>query len=255
MVDEGKSRQRAKFNFALKEQYKIALRVTGLMLCCAVLFLCGFYLGIYQSALVKTPEQGIITGTYTPPVSENDPAASISGDNAGPSLDDSLDALAPQSGETTGYEDTAAPVIALSPTLEEILGSLKWPVDGKISKEPGWVNVGVTGSGASGTGEEWKYYSGVDITCDAGAPVSSALEGIVSDVKTDPMLGNVVIIRHGGEVTTTYGRVLDVQMEPGDRVAQGEAIGKTGSSGLYFSIAGPDEEEDLSARECLATAR
>lgn len=48
-----------------KKQFKVILRVTGLLLSCAVLFLSGFYRGLYQGEITQTPEAGV-TVTYPP---------------------------------------------------------------------------------------------------------------------------------------------------------------------------------------------
>ena len=43
--------------------------------------------------------------------------------------------------------------------------------------------------------------------------------------------GNVVVIYHGNGVTTRYGHLSKIDVEPGQRVRRGEEIGKVGSTG------------------------
>ncbi len=237
----------------LKDLFKVILRVTGLLLSCAVLFLSGFYLGIYQGDLVRIPEAGIITATYPPnsPDSSSSPYASDDDSNGQPGeeldgadaeIADGVPALASTAGPSTA---SPSPVAESPPSPEEVLAGLIWPVAGKITGEPGWVEQKDL--------KQWAYYSGVEISCEAGAPVAAALAGTVSEVEVDPLLGTVVTILHQSGLETSYGRILGVAKSPGDTVSQGDQIGVGGSDGIYFSIV--SQGEPLRARECLAAAK
>lgn len=255
--------RRPRFRDELKAQFKTILRITGLMLCCAVLFVSGFYLGIYQQGLTRMPQGGIITGTYPP--SEGGTVTGITSPGGvgtlGSTSADAAEAPATTTATTatttttadksatgaTASEDqeTATQAPEPSSTPEGLLATLTWPVAGKIVREPGWV--------FSETLRQWSYYSGVDIACDPGAEVVAALAGSVKKVEVDPALGTLVTVQHGSGLVTTYGRVERVALGPGDEVEQGEAIGASGPGGVYFSITCQDEP--VSARECLATAK
>ena len=282
-MDEGKDRLRTSFNALLRAEFKVILRVTGLLLCCAALFLSGFYLGIYQGELTLAPETGIITGTYTPgsaltttsptssgaglevtaqkaapdtisgnPTEQGSTSASTQTVSSTPiaastptSTPASTPTSTPTAPSTSSASSTSTPAAAPVPTAEEILTHLKWPVAGKISGEPGWVEQKDL--------RQWVYYSGVEISCEAGAPVVAALAGSVTKVEDDPVLGAVVTIEHQAGLETTYGRVQGVFKGPGDVVSQGDQIGSAGYDGVYFSIV--SQGEPLSARQCLATAK
>ncbi len=223
-MEEGRGR--------LKAEYKAVLRVTALMLCCAVLFLSGFYLGIYQGSPANALDQGTYTGSY---------AVSQGKVTPGPS----------QEANTTdqaAVETTAAPTtptVPVPPTPEELLATLRWPVDGKISKELGWVYSDYL--------DQWIYLSGVDISCEKGSQVIAALDGTVRSVTVDQMLGTVVVIRHESGFESTYGRLSAVTKGIGEKVEQGDVIGTAGSQDVYFSLS--CDGEALSARECLANAK
>lgn len=206
----------------LRAQYRVILRITAMMLCCAVLFLSGFYLGIYQGSPGYVPDRGVYTETYTSePIVESVQTSA-------------------------GFPTIAAPDPVLAPpTPEQLLASLKWPVDGKISKEPGWVHSDYL--------NQWVYLSGVEIGCEAGSPVTAALGGSVKSVTVDPLLGTMIKLQHDGGLETTYGRVSAVSIAPGEKVALGDAIASGGAGGLYFSLT--LDGEPISARECLATAK
>jgi hypothetical protein len=228
----------------LKAQYKAVLRITGLMLCCAVLFLSGFYLGIYQGSPTYVPGGEIITGTYTPPNGQDLRQAGEGREAPAEPDSAAVTATTPNAGTSTD-DPTAQEELPAPPTPEELLTSLKWPVDGKISKDVGWIYSEYL--------SRWVYLSGVEISCDANAQVLAVLPGSVETVTVDPMLGTVVTIKHDGGLKTTYGHVSAVSKGPGATVAQGDTIGTGGMGSVYFSVSRDDEP--LSARECLAQAR
>ncbi|MEM6945291.1 MAG: M23 family metallopeptidase, partial [Pseudomonadota bacterium] len=87
------------------------------------------------------------------------------------------------------------------------------PVDGPIA-----VPYNLS---SSGTRNE-----GVDFDASPGTPVHAAAPGEVALVSQSlGGLGTIVLIRHRGDVLTVYGRVTDVQVGKGSRVAAGEPIG------------------------------
>ena len=77
-----------------------------------------------------------------------------------------------------------------------------------------------------------KYYQseGVDITREDGEAfeVTSALSGTVTEVKEDPLYGNVIEITHDEDVTTVYASLEDVEVLAGSDVAQGDVLGSAG---------------------------
>ncbi|WP_173918589.1 M23 family metallopeptidase [Halobacillus sp. Marseille-Q1614] len=79
-----------------------------------------------------------------------------------------------------------------------------------------------------------KYYQskGIDITQGEGEAfdVTASLSGTVTEVKEDPLYGNVVELTHGEEVTTVYSSLAEVQVQSGDEVKQGDVLGQSGQS-------------------------
>lgn len=79
-----------------------------------------------------------------------------------------------------------------------------------------------------------RYYqsTGIDIVAEDGESfdVLAALSGTVSEVKEDPLLGNVVILVHENDVSTYYASLEDVQVQAGEQIKQGEVIGTAGKS-------------------------
>lgn len=68
------------------------------------------------------------------------------------------------------------------------------------------------------------YYS--DDSFDVVAP----LDGTVTSVKSDEILGNVVEIKHNSILTTVYQSLKEVEVKEGDTIKQGELIGTSGEN-------------------------
>ncbi|SEO23906.1 stage II sporulation protein Q [Amphibacillus marinus] len=79
-----------------------------------------------------------------------------------------------------------------------------------------------------------KFYQsqGIDIaaTTSEPLPVVAALSGEVVEVKEDPVLGYVVQIAHDHDLVTYYSSLTAVEVEPGQKVSQGEFIANAGTS-------------------------
>lgn len=76
-----------------------------------------------------------------------------------------------------------------------------------------------------------QIHRGVDIAAPEGTPVLAARAGTVTEVGTDPALGNYVVIEGGG-FETRYGHLSAVEAREGDLVQAGRRIGRVGSTGL-----------------------
>lgn len=79
-----------------------------------------------------------------------------------------------------------------------------------------------------------RYYqsTGLDIASSDGETfdVVASLSGTVSEVKEDPLLGNLVVLDHGDDVATYYASLGEVQVQAGDEVSQGDVIGTAGKN-------------------------
>jgi murein DD-endopeptidase MepM/ murein hydrolase activator NlpD len=90
--------------------------------------------------------------------------------------------------------------------------------------------------------ESVHFHRGIDIAAAPGTAVRSALDGKVTAVSTDPVLGLYIVIRHQIGYSTVYGHLLQSFVRPGQTVARGQRIGLVGSSGkstgphLHFEV-------------------
>lgn len=78
-----------------------------------------------------------------------------------------------------------------------------------------------------------RAHKGVDYAAPTGTIIKAAGDGRVSFVGTQGGYGRVVIIEHGGGISTLYGHMSRFarSLHSGDRVKQGSTIGYVGSSG------------------------
>jgi murein DD-endopeptidase MepM/ murein hydrolase activator NlpD len=103
-------------------------------------------------------------------------------------------------------------------------GGFAWPSRGRIS--------GVYGSQRILNGEPRRPHLGVDIAAPSGTPVVAAADGVVSLVHEDMFFtGKTVLIDHGLGVGTTYVHLSAIAVKQGQRVRQGQRIGRIGQTG------------------------
>lgn len=62
--------------------------------------------------------------------------------------------------------------------------------------------------------------------------VRSVLDGKVTSVKEDKLMGKIVTIEHENKLVTTYQSLSEVIVKENDQVSQGTVIGKAGESNL-----------------------
>ena len=74
--------------------------------------------------------------------------------------------------------------------------------------------------------------SGIDYVLDQAFDVVAVLDGTVTNVKQDDILGTVVEIKHDNNYVTTYQSLSNVTVKKDDVVTQGQVIGKSGTNKL-----------------------
>lgn len=104
-------------------------------------------------------------------------------------------------------------------------GELAWPV-------PGYTRI------SSNYGMRYhpilhinKLHTGVDIAAPYGSNFIAANDGIVTKACFNAAYGNMVIIDHGGGISTLYAHGSEILVQVGQIVKRGEPVLKVGSTG------------------------
>lgn len=101
-----------------------------------------------------------------------------------------------------------------------------WPVAGRIS--------GRFGSQRIYRGEPGSYHSGIDIsTGESGTPIVAPAAGVVTLATATPfsLEGYLLILDHGQGLNSAFLHLSEIAVAEGQRVQQGQYIGRIGSSG------------------------
>ena len=96
-------------------------------------------------------------------------------------------------------------------------GVLGWPVSGPV---------------VSGFGMRWgRMHEGIDITCATGTPVRAAGDGTVIWAGWRGGYGNLVVVDHGGGLSTAYAHNSAFATSVGQSVVRGQVVSYAGSTG------------------------
>lgn len=80
------------------------------------------------------------------------------------------------------------------------------------------------------TGEA-KFHRGVDLALAYGSDVKALGPGVVASAGERPGYGLTVTVDHGGGRETLYAHLSSIDVQPGDAVAAGQRIARSGNSG------------------------
>jgi len=115
-----------------------------------------------------------------------------------------------------------------------------WPVVGKLES-------GFGGRANPFGGGSYEFHSGQDIEAAWGDPVVAGASGTVTFVGWQNGYGQLIVLDHGGGLTTRYGHLSHIDVFQGQAVARSEFIGRVGSTGrstgphLHYEVRFNDE--------------
>lgn len=108
-------------------------------------------------------------------------------------------------------------------TILQVSSSLLYPVASeRVTKEYSEQAV------YSETMEDYRPHTGADFSADKGEAVFSACEGIVDDISSDDMYGNIIKITNGVYSVYYCGVSDDIAVNEGDAVTAGQVIAQVG---------------------------
>lgn len=122
--------------------------------------------------------------------------------------------------------ETEIRLLALANIGEQYVGgTMAWPVPGytRITSTFGMRVHPITGI--------YKLHTGVDIGAPRGAQFVAANDGLVTYAGWNTAYGNMVIVDHGGGITTLYAHGDEILVNVGDTIYQGHPVLKVGSTG------------------------
>lgn len=105
------------------------------------------------------------------------------------------------------------------------------------------ITVGKTYYDYKGTAEEQEksiiYHentyiqnSGIDFVYENKFDVIAVLDGTVTNVKEDELLGKIVEVSHNNEYVSIYQSLGEIKVKKGDTVSQGQVLGTSGTNTL-----------------------
>lgn len=103
-----------------------------------------------------------------------------------------------------------------------------WPVNGPIT---------------SGFGPRWgRMHEGIDVSGGSGTPIAAAASGTVIVAGWNGGYGQLVVVDHGGGLSTAYAHLSSIAVSVGQGVGQGSVVGGMGTTGhstgvhLHFEV-------------------
>ena len=107
--------------------------------------------------------------------------------------------------------------IVPAPTGAASAAGFVWPVHGVLTSGFGW---------------RWgRMHEGIDLAVSNGTPVVSSAAGTVIVAGWMGGYGNLVVVDHGGGISTAYGHNTIVTVGVGQQVVQGQLIAYSGNTG------------------------
>jgi murein DD-endopeptidase MepM/ murein hydrolase activator NlpD len=115
-----------------------------------------------------------------------------------------------------------------------------WPVNGRLES-------GFGGRRNPFGGSSFEFHSGQDIDAPFGESVIAGASGKVTFAGWQNGYGQLVVIDHGGGLTTRYGHLSHIDVVEGQPVSRAEFLGRVGSTGrstgphLHYEVRINDE--------------
>ncbi len=137
--------------------------------------------------------------------------------------------------DTAQAEEPAEPAMAngnASSSFKEENGLL-WPVEGDVI-----MNYSMNNSIYFATLAQYKCNPAIVISCEENTPVKAAADCMVTSIEEGGETGLTVCTSVGDSYTVKYGQLKDVSVTVGDRLQEGDTLGKIAKPSKYYSVEG-----------------
>ncbi len=137
--------------------------------------------------------------------------------------------------DTAQAEEPAEPAMAngnASSSFKEENGLL-WPVDGDVI-----MKYSMNNSIYFATLAQYKCNPAIVISCEENTPVKAAADCMVTSIEEGGETGLTVCTSVGDSYTVKYGQLKDVSVTVGDRLQEGDTLGKIAKPSKYYSVEG-----------------
>ena len=87
-----------------------------------------------------------------------------------------------------------------------------------------------------------RTHTGINIDGEIGANVRAVADGVIEEIRDDPLMGKTVVISHAGGITSIYQNLqyaLPQHVTVGARVSMGDVIGGVGQTALLRMMDAP----------------
>ena len=124
------------------------------------------------------------------------------------------------------------PIAEVTPASADSTISLE--MAGRVSSSYGWRSDPIKGRA--------KFHGGIDLAARYGTEVPAAAGGTVVTADEQGSYGLTVVIRHPNGFESRYAHLSSLDVREGDTVAQGQQVGRVGSTGrstgphLHFEV-------------------
>ena len=169
-------------------------------------------------------------------MSENVDAGDITADSTGTenttltaenSLSEAADVVGNESVNTSANVQEAPKLSFSEDTLME------WPVDGNIL-----LDYNMDQTVYFPTLDQYKLSPAIAVQAVEGAPVLASVTGTVYSIEDNAQTGTTVTMEIGSGYQAVYGQLIDLTVQKGDTVKEGEVIGYVGTPTKYYSKEG-----------------
>jgi septal ring factor EnvC (AmiA/AmiB activator) len=86
--------------------------------------------------------------------------------------------------------------------------------------------------------DQYKYNPAIVIQANEGDMITAAAAGKVTEVFTDPQIGNAVTMDLGNGYEVTYGQLEGILVSEGSYVSMGDMIAQVAAPTKYYSVEG-----------------